>query len=286
MYKFYLPFYYLFYSRLKTKIDQISWFIIFIIPPFFISIYFSNLNLVFFSILFFIIELIFNTLYEVGYLENDISTTKNEKEPTMRLDKDSFNFVSLHYRAIVVSKYIITFFGIVFLYIMNQKYSLDLNINGFVLLLIINRIFFYWHNSVRNRWNLLTFAVLAITKYTFPMVLFVDENLLLVSILSLGLFPIIRIIEHSTHKRYGFKNYAMLVGNHDRFRVIYYILYLLFIAVLYMSGSVEKTVLYPFILLGLYFFLYRLASWLFVTKGLYKRDNLKNKDLYIKKEEK
>jgi len=284
MYKFYLPFYYLFYSRLKTRIDQISWFIIFIIPPFFISIYFSNLNFVLFSILFFIVELIFNTLYEVGYLENDIYTIKDEKEPTMRLDKDSFNFVSLHYKAIVISKYIITFFGIFFLYIISKKYNLHLNIFGFVLLLIINRLFFYWHNSVRNRWNLFTFSVLAITKYIFPMIVFIDKNLFLVSILSLGLFPIIRIIEHSTHKRYGFKNYAMFIGSHDRFRVIYYLLYLLFIGGLYLFENVEKHILYPFVLLGLYFFTYRLASWLFVVKGLYKRDNLKSKDLYIKEE--
>jgi len=283
MFKFYLPFYYLFYSRLKSKIDLISWIIIFIIPQFFITYMYVDLGLEVFVLLFLLSQIIFNTLYEIGYIENDISTTKNEKNPTLRLDGESNTYIKNNYLRIIYFRYFSVLLSVGLLYWVDSYFDFGLNIVSFFILLAINRVFFYWHNSVRNRWNLLTFTILAITKYTFPIVLFIDsDKLLYLGLLFIIIFPILRIIEHSTHKRYSFVKYAELIGNHDKFRIVYYAFFsiLTFSFFFFSALSTENFVVVISVLI--YFLLYRIFSYLLVKKGLYKRDDLKNKDLYVK----
>ena len=116
MIKFYIPFYYLFYTRLKTKMEIVSWIIIFIIPQFLITYFYLDLRVDIFFQLFLIAQLIFHTLYEVGYIENDISTTKKEKNPTLRLDKKSATYIKNNYQKIIYSRYctILLFLGLLY----------------------------------------------------------------------------------------------------------------------------------------------------------------------------
>ena len=283
MYKFYFPFYYLFYSRLKTKIDQISWFIIFIIPPFLIAYVYSEINLLSYIVLFLLSQIVFNTLYEVGYIENDISTTKNEKTPTLRLDPKSAKYIKNNYLKIIYFRYIIVLISLGILYWINNYFDFKLNVFSFLVLLIINRVFFYWHNSVRNRWNLLTFSVLAITKYIFPIILFVhSDKLFYPCLFAIIVFPILRIIEHSTHKRYNFIKYAKLIGNHDKFRILYYGVFSILTLGLFIFSVIKKEDFLVIISIFIYFLIYRLSSYFLVKRGMYKRDDLKNKDLYVR----
>ncbi len=282
MLKFYLPFYYLFFSRLKTKIDLISWMIIFIIPQFFITYMYTDFSLGAFVLLFLLSQIIFNTLYEIGYIENDISTVENEKIPTLRLDEESNNYIKTNYSKIIYFRYFTVLVLMGLLYEVNSYFGLELNMIDFIVLLVLNRIFFFFHNSIRNRWNLVTFSVLAVTKYIFPVVLFVDiESMIYPIILSIIVFPVLRIIEHSSHKRYAFVKYAKAIGNHDRFRIFYYFFFLtLFICLYFFSILLQNDFIVAIIIL-IYFLLYRVASYLLLKKGLYKRDDLKNKDLYV-----
>jgi hypothetical protein len=283
MFKFYLPFYYLFFSRLKTKIDLASWIIIFIIPQFILTYIYTELSLGLFLFLFLLSQVIFNTLYEIGYIENDISTTESEEVPTLRLDSKTNDYIKSHYSKIIYFRYSTVFLLFGFLYLINHYLHFNLHIASFLVLLIVNRMFFYWHNSVRNRWNLFTFTILAITKYTFPIVLFVSvDKLFYLSLLFIIIFPLLRIIEHSTHKRYAFVKYANLIGNHDKFRIIYYIFFSILDLLLFYISIISKEQFLVVFFALVYFLLYRVSSYLLVQKGLYKRDNLKNKDLYIK----
>jgi len=283
MLKFYMPFYYLIYSRLKSKIDFISWIIIFIIPPFILTYTYVDINFGSFILLFLLSQIIFNTLYEIGYIENDIATTKSEEKPTLRLDEKSYAYIQKNYNKIITFRYLTVFISIALLYVINSYFELKLNILPFLLLLVLNRVFFYWHNHVRSRWNLLTFSMLAITKYIFPFILFVEsDKLLFLILLSIVLFPLLRVIEHSTHKRYDFTQYAQFIGNHDKFRVAYYSFFILLGVALYFFSIYSKEDFVVAMALLLYFFFYRVASYLLLHKGLYKRDEIKNKDLYVK----
>lgn len=276
-----MPFYYLIYSRLKTKMDLISWFIIFIIPQFVITYFYVDMRLDIFLSLFILSQIIFNTLYEIGYIENDISTTKNEKNPTLRLDRESNSYIRNNYSKIIYFRYFTVLLFLGFLYWVNLYFIFELNMTAFIVLFIINRIFFFFHNSVRNQLNLITFSVLAVTKYIFPVILFVDiDNMMYPIILSVMVFPLLRIIEHSTHKRYGFENYAKMIGNHDRFRIIYYFGGILLYTIFWFLSYIDSENFSIAISLFLYFIFYRLTSYLLIKKGIYKRNKIKSKDLY------
>lgn len=287
MLKFYLPFYYLVYSRLKTKIDFISWMIIWMVPQFILSYVYADITLGKFTLLFLLTQLIFNSLYEIGYIENDVSTTDKEENPTLRLSSEVYAYMKQNYHRVIYIRYAIVLLSLTVLYWLNGSFDIHLNIGNFILLLLVTRLFFYWHNSIRNKINLLTFSILAVTKYIFPFTLFVIDNkeLFYLSLFSMTLFPLLRIIEHSTHKRYAFTTYAKLVGNHDKFRIIYYLFFLSLFAFCYVVlPSIFDDYQVIFLLL-IYFLLYRVSSYLLLKRGLYKRDVLKSKDLFIKEEQ-
>jgi len=280
MNKLYFPFYYLYVSRLKTKLEQISWIIIFIIPQLLVTHQYQTLSSVIFILLFFTSQVVFNSLYEIGYIENDVKTSKIEKKPTIRLNNNMNSFVEDHYLSLVNTRYFVVLFLLTFLLIAKQKMNIDLYIMQFVILLVVTRLVFLIHNKIRNLGNLFSFSILAITKYIFPVILFVPVNQLIFPVVLLFfLFPLIRIIEHSTHKRYGFNQYAKLIGNHDIFRIYYYLILLILSVILF----IEEVVTYNDSLLTfmtiIYFFLFRLFSLFLIKKGYYIRSQEKSKDL-------
>ena len=144
MLRFYIPFYYLIHSRLKSNFDLLSWQIIFIVPQFSITYFYLNTRSDIFILLFFITQLIFHTLYEVGYIENDILTTKNEKKPTLRLNKVSANYIKKNYSSISYFRYFIVLFFIGVLFWLDSFIAYRLNILSFIALLALSRVFFFY----------------------------------------------------------------------------------------------------------------------------------------------
>ena len=49
-----------------------------------------------------------------------------------------------------------------------------LNIELFLIQIILTRFIFYIHNKIRNRFTILHFFLLSISKYIFPLILFID----------------------------------------------------------------------------------------------------------------
>ena len=274
MYSFYIPIFYLIHSRLKTKFDLISWQIIFLIPQFAVTYYYLNIRSDIFVQLFLISQLIFHVLYEIGYIENDVITTRNEKNPTKRLSSRSIAYLKKNYSKVIYFKYLVgtTFIGL--LYWIDTFTSYNLNLNVFVGLLVFNRIIFFIHNSIRNRFNILTFFILSAAKYVFPIVLFVRfEIMLLPLIIMLLIFPILRTIEIFTLKRHKFKKIAYLVNNIDKFRIIYYLFNSIVITVIWHFSLISGTNYNISIFIVLYFLLFRISTKFLIEKKVYKRDN-------------
>jgi len=273
MFNFYIPFYYLIHTRLKTNFDLLSWQIIFIIPQFAITYFYLNVRSDIFVLIFFITQFIFHTLYEIGYIENDNLTTKNEKKPTLRLNRGEATYIKKNYSKVMYVKYLIILFFLGLLYWINTFVAYRLNIFSFISLLVLNRIFFFLHNNIRSRLNILTFFVLSITKFIFPLVLFIKFEILLYPILlSVIIFPFLRTIEISTLRRHSFKNFSKIINDIDRFRILYYLVNsLLFILAWYFSFlSIQNFSISIFILV--YFLLFRLTSYFLIKGGIYKRD--------------
>lgn len=275
MYKYYIPFYYLILSRLKSKVDRVSWIIIFIIPPFIMGIFFSTIHVFNYLLIFLIANIAFYSLYEIGYLENDIQTTKKEENPTIRINKAVQEYLEKNYLKVIIFKYTTVFILICSLILLLNDIQ---KIFSFITILLISRFSFYMHNTIRNKINIVTFFILAITKYSMVLFLLLPLNKLLIPILlSIVTFPLLRTMEHASRKKYNLSKYSQLIGNHDLFRIKYYLLFMLLSSFfIYLHPS---NVLLLSIGLYFYFFIFRYASYLLIKKKIYKRDTLKTKDI-------
>ena len=285
MFRFYIPFYYLIHSRLKTTFDLLSWQIIFIIPQFAITYFYLHTRSDIFILLFFVTQIIFHTLYEVGYIENDILTTKKEKKPTLRLDRKRGVYLKKKYINIIYVRYAVILLFIAFLFWLNSFTAYRLNILSFVVVLILNRIFFFIHNNIRNRLNILTFFILSVTKFIFPLVLFIKfEDMMNPILLSVIIFPLLRTIEITTLKRHSFKKLSRIINDIDRFRILYYFVNLLLCIILWYFSFLSTQDFSISIVILFYFLLFRIITMLLIQEGIYKRDvKTKTKSQYMLK---
>lgn len=201
----FLPIGYVFQSRIITKAERISWFLIF---PFFLFIFVVLNDYDYF--LFTLNFLVIISSYEIGYLYNDIITTRSEKEPTIRhTDFHEKNFIYCVIIRVAFSVFISTIVWFVydfvsFLWVLTSAFMLNL--------------FFYLHNTIRSKFNVITYFLLVCGRYTFPVFIFSTSPQILSVIL---IFPLCRTLEHACKKKYGFSRLQKLVGNPDFFRVWY-----------------------------------------------------------------
>ena len=271
---FYVPFFYLIHSRLKTKFELISWQIIFFIPQLLITYYFLDIRSNIFLHLFLISQLIFFSMYETGYIENDIKTTQRETNPTIRLNKKNATFITKNYSKLTNLRYFIVVSFILKLLWLDTFTSYNLNLLSFGTILLFTKLIFNIHNKIRNRFNIITFFLLSILKFSFPLVLFINfEKITYPLLLALITFPILRTTEVITLKRYNFKGLTKLIGNIDKFRVIYYSFCLLVIITLKLFLIISLFEFYISITIFFYFLLFRVGCFFLVKYGLYKRDD-------------
>tara|TARA_A100001015_G_C15028382_1_gene731789 strand:+ start:2359 stop:3192 length:834 start_codon:yes stop_codon:yes gene_type:complete len=272
---FFLPFVYLLHTRLKTKFELISWQIIFFVPQLIITYYYLDIRSNIFIHLFLISQLIFYSIYETGYIQNDIVTTKKEKKPTIRLNKKNFIFVAKNYFKLIYFRYFIALFFLSVMYWLDTFTSYNLKLLNFVLVLTLTKIIFYIHNSIRNRFTIITYFLLSILKYSFPIILFINfDKLIYPLIITIMIFPVLRVIEVTTLNRYKYKSFKKLIGNIDKFRILYYFVFFVGIVTtkLFFGGNID---FYLSISIILYFLFFRIACFYLVKHQIYKRDEAK-----------
>jgi len=272
MLRFLIPGYYLFYSRLKSNFEKISWFIIYVIPIYIIGLSYTKDDLFIYSIIFVLAVLIFNSIYEIGYIENDTRTILKERQPTLRLAADEYKLFEKHYLRIILYKILIAIVLLLIAQVASLLYSADIYTVQFFVVLVIVRILFFLHNNIRGRVNIASFFLLAVVKYSAPLCMLIpSENILAVFTMTLFLFPLLRTMEHATKTKYGFKSWTIFVGNHDLFRLKYYGLMLLLGLGIMMFFEYALSTLG--VMLLSYFLIYRVGSYLIVRKNLYTRIN-------------
>jgi len=270
MYKFLVPGYYLFYSRLKSKLEKISWFIIYIIPVYILGLFYTDYSIGIFTLFFIFSVLIFNSIYEIGYIENDIQTIKKEKKPTLRLEKKDYIFFEENYKKVLFLKIFIAFLLLVIVYILSIYFSLDIYIFRFISMLMIVRLMFYFHNKIRSRINIITFFTLATTKYIMPLFLILSPNNLVIAwMISFLIFPLLRIMEHARKEKYELRKWITFIGNLDLFRIKYYLFMSILTLLIYLSSQNTDIALLHVLLV--YFLIYRVASFMLVSKKIYTR---------------
>lgn len=270
---FYFPFFYLINSRLKTKFELISWQIIFFIPGLIITYYYLDIRSNIFIHLFLLSQIMFYCIYETGYIENDVVTVKTEKNPTLRLNKENFKYIKKNYSKIIFSRYLIFSLSFILLLWIDIWIEYVLNMKIFLFFLIITRIIFFIHNKIRNRFTILTFFLLSISKFIFPLVLFVDlDKIHYALLLSVVTFPILRTIEILLLKRYKIKSIGKIITDIDIFRTVYYFILFILVISVYFLDFIEIYELYIGVTLALYFLIFRLICLFLIKGGVYNRD--------------
>ena len=249
--RIFLPFYYLFYSRLKSNISRIAWIFTYIISIFIVS-YLSNIEFIFTFLLIFSIYF----TYEIGYIYNDCEVIKKEINPTLRLKKEDFQYYE-KYKLIIYSIRILFLSIIIGIIYLSYPYYINpvfYTLGGISFLYII-------HNNIRNHWNILSYSLLIFFRY-FAFFSFIEQDIFFCFLLWI-VYPLCVTIEFSSKSRFYTSNYIK-IPNFDRFRVFYYIL-LVFISFLLCIIIFNKYTII-FLILSLYFALYRLLSFFLIAK--------------------
>lgn len=271
---------YLFESRLKSKIERVSWFIIYIIPVFFLSYISSSIGTLSFIILFIMAILSFFSLYEVGYIENDIKTVLNEKNPTIRVNESKQIFLEKNYYIVQFSKVLAMLILLFSIKLFSESLGVKIYWLQFITCLLFMRVSFFAHNKIRSRLNIFTFMCLSASKYFSIILLFIafeDSLLLLVS--TFLMFPLLRTLEHSTKPKYRLSILITFLGDYDIFRVKYYsMMILLSLALFYVLRNDISILL---LTLMTYFLVYRVSALIFLTKRANTIDAIR-KNRYIK----
>ncbi|PTO86899.1 hypothetical protein CWN98_12570 [Vibrio splendidus] len=246
----FFPLKYTFLTRIKSKGERISWVLIYPLFLLFVA-YISGFPL-FYTFCFFIVTM---QVYEVGYVYNDIVTTKKEKNPTVRLTGDT-NWIEDNLILVTSIKLLSAFFTIFLLCDMEQFFLISVSL---VMILVT----YYFHNTIRNKCNVITYFFLVSLRYLTPLIVFLDIQIALFIILS---FPFVRTLEHACKTKYGFKRLSRLIRfDVDLFRVLYY--GALFFIVFCLDNHSETKYYIA------YFLVVRLLAFFVSNFGFFKRND-------------
>lgn len=255
-----VPFYYLFVTRLKVRQDRVSWLVVHPAPVLYLAFLAFPTETPWVLVSVTILGLLaFQSLYEIGYVQNDIFTVKRELKPTLRLlGSESSDLERL--LPVIVATRAALFVAFVGLAALLMPLA---HIGGFFIVCALVMLAFVLHNALRSRWNVLTYLVLAAGRYaSVPLLVHgLDVGVLLA---ALAMMPVPRTLEHACKPKYGFDRLRDLVVPFVRFRPVYYLFaFVLWIGITRASGLSIT----PGLVLA-YFLLYRAIIYLVVRRGV------------------
>lgn len=269
MFKFVIPFYYLTYSRLKSLPEKLS--LLWIYPLFLMVFLFGFYNVeVIPNFLSFLMAIVaWMSIYEIGYLENDALTIKKETHPNLRIQEREINFIEKNFRVILITRFLI--FGVIILIFFYSGLLSNRQLFTLISLIMLARLFFYMHNQIRSRWNILTYFVLCLLKYAiFPLVFLGLKFGFQPFIIILISFPILRTLEHAVKPKYKIVWLKKIIGSLDYFRVKYYAVTLILAILLSLGLGLTPIFIYS----TAYFFVFRLGILLLMGTGKYSRESM------------
>ena len=134
---------------------------------------------------------------------------------------------------------------------------------SFAFLMLTLQFLYIIYNSQRNIINLLLIPFLSFLRF-FAMLLPIIYNDFYTLTALFTLYPLPKFLEFSTQKRYKTAAFtSKVISNFDIFRVIYYVCYTIFCAILYTYGVLDCI----FLMLSIYFLLFRLVCLVALQKS-------------------
>ena len=254
----FLPFSYLFYTRLKGIFHKLSWVCLYYVPVVVLYLYFTH---GFYDvknfIRLFVILCIVDMVYTNGYIQNDVLTTKQEKNPTIRLPLRLLLTMRSCFVVIIIGRAMLITFFFIILYYFDESYCFTLGV-----VMIGLQVLYFVYNSQRSIINLLLIPLLSFIRFFGIIFAFIDQDPGIVIWLFL-LYPFPKFLEFSTQERYitarVMKN---IIRNFDVFRVVYYLIYTLVVTGVWLQGAIDWII----VIMGLYFLCFRILCLLAITQ--------------------
>ncbi|MBS9525605.1 wbuO protein [Litoribacter alkaliphilus] len=266
MFRFIAPFNYLYFSRLRIKAEVYS---LIYIYPLALAVYlfgFYGQSISEQGILFILLLVMWMLPYEVGYMINDSITVDYEKYPNRRISQNDVSFIRKNLPSIMLIRFGLLGAIVGVIMVTNLMEWTKMVYCGIYLALV--SIAFQFHNRIRSRYNVLTYFVLCVLKYWFPVYFILGfEFGFEPYIILLFSFPVLRTIEHSVKPKYELLNWQAIIGPLDTFRAIYYGSGLLSVFIAGFFLKMNPIWLYVFT----YFFLFRAGIFLLIKSGAYRR---------------
>lgn len=223
----FIPYGYFLNTRLKGTFQKISWVFVYFIPGFFLFSAFTPSFSVHTTALLIIGLILVNYVYENGYLQNDLLTTKQESNPTLRLTPETSQQLRAQLLQIFTLRTIVCLILLFFYFVLSStQASTQASTQGFWVLcavLLCTQCLFLLYNAVRNRLNLWLIIPLSFFRFygfILPFVPFQSwGEFILVTLL---LYPVAKFLDFCKQPKFGLSKLSQWIGPVDRFRVFYY----------------------------------------------------------------
>jgi hypothetical protein len=238
-------------TRVVAWSARISWVMIYFVPLFLIIVAFNPVldTTIYYQLILATVGTY--TLYELGYIQNDTVTIRNETEPTLRLDELQQEYVSDYWLVILLVRLLIV--AILLGYLSTAAGFLYYLFSLFLVALV-----FPLYNRRRGAINAALHPLLVIARYCGPLLLVMPE--VAVFLYGLLMFPLINGLERARQPRYGLGvlQHLWFADGHSG-RWGYYLLMLVFWSGVCLVLDFALLTVLPLA----YMFVYRLVSpWL------------------------
>ncbi len=234
-----LPYSYGFATRAPRPHDKLSFGLIFVLPIGFVcwsgqTVFEAFHGFARFTLLFLLGMTAQYSLYEIGYLQNDVYTARQERNPTIRLPRSQYAIVCDRAPALMAARLA------VLITCLAALAAFGMTLRPFCCALILLSVCFALHNVVRGRENVATYLALCTMKYTCLPLLFLPAAAIPSAVATLFFaFVLPRSIEHTSKPKYAFPWQQAL--RHDRFRFFYYSFLLIIVFLLQIAKIATPT---------------------------------------------
>lgn len=246
-----IPFFYTFYTRIKGNGKRIAYLFTFIIPVFlyaFVTINNSKESITSIAIAIVVSLIGTMSIYEIGYIRNDVFTIKKEKNPTLRLKKEELTYVEMNIKVILLIKYIITLISLVIIFFMGY------NALQYLVGLILIEVVYFIHNTIRGKLSIVSFFILSTLRYIVPLVI-LNTKLEITILVFILVISVPRTIEKAAEKKFNIKvlNFVNESIDINFLRFIYYIALVINVLAQLFTNRIS----YLFLILSVYYLIYR-----------------------------
>ena len=251
-----VPYIFFLNTRLKSKVQRVSWIFVYFIPNIYLFNHFKPLDEGINIFLLFISIVVINLFYENGYIENDCKTIKFEKKPQLRLNIDEINWINKYWSFIIVTRIIIASLLISLFYYLSEDIR-SASILIFISILIQGLYLIY--NRIRNRLNLLLILPLSYLRfYGFIMPFVLNDSLKDFILATIFIYPLSKTLEFASRKRFNLEFFIKYLKDINRFRVFYYLVF----TILFLLLSAKSI----YLVVIIYYLIYRVVVWILVEK--------------------